>query len=143
MAFLLQVYSIPFSRTSIRSHALAFTICSRSFLSSSSSSSSSFSTIPTATTINNSNIFKVSSQISQTSPTSVSQSDSRILLGMSEQELQQLALDFGQVNFVRLNILWKPLNYFYFLMYLTFGNLWVFSKVIEGSRFIILFTRGK
>ncbi|CAO2825503.1 unnamed protein product [Amaranthus hypochondriacus] len=97
MAFLIQVYSIPFTRTSIRSHALAFTICSRSFLS--SSSSSSFSTIPTATTINNSNIFKVSSQISQTSPTTVSQTDSRILLGMSEQELQQLALDFGQQSY--------------------------------------------
>lgn len=35
--------------------------------------------------------------VSVPSPSRVSQLDSRVLLGKSEEELQQLALDFGQV----------------------------------------------
>ena len=34
---------------------------------------------------------------SPSSPARASQADSQVLLGMSEQELQQVALDFGQV----------------------------------------------
>nr|DAD35720.1 TPA_asm: hypothetical protein HUJ06_006360 [Nelumbo nucifera] len=37
---------------------------------------------------------------------SQSQLDSRVLLGMFEQELQQLAIDFGQLEAVTRRILW-------------------------------------
>lgn len=73
MALLLQqVCSIQLGRAAIHSRALALTISSRALVTASSS-------IP--------------------SPARVSVSDSRVLLGMSEPELQELAVEFGQQSY--------------------------------------------
>lgn len=50
-----------------------------------------------AAVISSRNLSIRSSSSSPPSPARASQADSHVLLGMSEQELQQVALDFGQV----------------------------------------------
>ncbi|KAL2940475.1 putative dual-specificity RNA methyltransferase RlmN [Bienertia sinuspersici] len=96
MALLHQMYSIPLARVSIRSRAFALSISSRSFTTSSSPSPTTTTTAATATTTS---ISTSQSPLSHASPTRVPLPDSRVLLGMSEQELQQLALDFGQQSY--------------------------------------------
>lgn len=64
-------------------------------------------------------------------------SQSQVLLGLSEKDLQQLALDFGQV----LN---KYLLFFQFTSFFHNINIFQFlSKAFGGSNFIILYTREK
>lgn len=92
MALIQQVCSIPLARTSIHSRALAFTVSCRSFAAASAAA-------PATSTSTNTNIKTSPSKLSKASPARVSLSDSRVLLGMSEQELQQLALDFGQQSY--------------------------------------------
>lgn len=87
MALLHQVCSIPLARASIRSRAFALTISCRSIVSS-----------PSATTSAVTSINTTPSKLPEASPARASLSDSRVLLGMSEQELQQLAIEFGQVK---------------------------------------------
>lgn len=89
MALLHHMYSIPLARVSIRSHAFALTLSSRSF-----ASCYATTVAAAATSINT-----TQSPPSHVSPARVPLSDSRVLLGMSEQELQQLALDLGQQSY--------------------------------------------
>ncbi|KMT18320.1 hypothetical protein BVRB_2g024800 [Beta vulgaris subsp. vulgaris] len=88
MALLHQVYSIPLARASIRSRAFALTISCRSMVSSPSATTSAVTSIKTTP-----------SKLPEASPARASLSDSRVLLGMSEQELQQLAIEFGQQSY--------------------------------------------
>lgn len=84
---------------------------------------------------------------SSSSPRNNSQSQQQILLGMSENELQQLALDMGQVKILSFSDLIGPhiiqlgrkkkLNFSNFR-----GNFFV-SKALGGSSFTILCTRGR
>ncbi|XP_010690639.2 uncharacterized protein LOC104904143 [Beta vulgaris subsp. vulgaris] len=91
MALLHQVYSIPLARASIRSRAFALTISCRSIVSSPSATTSAVTSINTTNT--------TPSKLPEASPARASLSDSRVLLGMSEQELQQLAIEFGQQSY--------------------------------------------
>ena len=86
---------------------------------------------------------------SSSSPRNNSQSQQQILLGMSENELQQLALDLGQVKILSFAYLIWPHIIQLKKKKIEFLNFWwnffffLASKALGGSSFTILCTRGR
>ncbi|KNA09053.1 hypothetical protein SOVF_157140 [Spinacia oleracea] len=94
MALLHQVCFFPLARASIRTRALALTISSRSFTVAATATATATPTPTTTTGVKTS-----PSKLSQPRPARAPLSDPLVLLGMSEPELQQLVIDFGQQSY--------------------------------------------